>query len=767
MTEPALQLHRPDRPPDAASGGGDWSQWISAAEAARRLGKDRDALLRTCRQKLQHQGLAYHGTPPNGGNARWFVFRGWAPGKLNDGPVGVAHQTPDLSQYPRKAVQIAWRRVQAVQRFREAKRTRRGRVADWLDDWIHQMRGELGIKISQRSLYRWNQLYQSPADVEQLVDGRGGDQKSLGDPAAWDHFKELYLDDRQPSLKQCWRYTKAEAKARGWSWCSERSCRRQLDERIPPETQQYHRAPRQWHNQRDYLAQNPERFGANACWVGDHAQLDFWCLFGKSLIRPWLTAWQDWRTRRLVGYTLSASPNSSTILQAFRAAVKDPANPGLPDEVLIDNGKDYDSYVFNGQTKSQRLTKQRLEADEPEFRGLFGMLEVEVHFSLAYNPDSKARLERLFGTIHGFFDKFQSTYCGRSSEAKPESLAETLKHPERIPTFENVVESFRGFASEINKRADHDIADLTTTGDEQGQPVSPDWAMDQWCDRKRVPADPRTLDLFMMHWHQPVQATRNGISIKPLGKTLTYGAHDPALTPYKGTSKKDRPWLHVAYDQNDLSTIEVFDHQLRHITTCELNQYKQRGGQQGLNRRELQRAMKRQREYQKALKTVKDNRELEMLTQAELLAKVNAESENTDPPPPKGDGTDQPAALAPVRTPLDGQAEQIEKGRQKERMRQAAGAEHHGDATSVDDDEDTDQYTSLDDLAELGRQRQAERDDDEGPIDLSEHRPPAHPETADDDDQDTDVMDSPPLRLTEHRDHRDDEDEAGHLLDEL
>src|SRR5690606_657111 len=90
------------------------------------------------------------------------------------------------------------------------------------------------------------------------------------------------------------------------------------------------------------------------CWVGDHAQLDLVCRFGVKLIRPWITIWQDWRTRRVVGWCLSESPDSTTLLAALRMGLLAPANFGGPDLVWIDNGKDYDSYTLHGRTKKER-----------------------------------------------------------------------------------------------------------------------------------------------------------------------------------------------------------------------------------------------------------------------------------------------------------------------------------------------------------------------------------------------------------------------------
>jgi len=77
-----------------------------------------------------------------------------------------------------------------------------------------------------------------------------------------------------------------------------------------------------------YIPQRTDRYDPGEAWVGDHCQLDFWVRAGKKMFRPWLTAWQDWKTRRIVGYTLAESPNSDTILSALRMFAQHNGCPG-------------------------------------------------------------------------------------------------------------------------------------------------------------------------------------------------------------------------------------------------------------------------------------------------------------------------------------------------------------------------------------------------------------------------------------------------------
>lgn len=167
-----------------------------------------------------------------------------------------------------------------------------------------------------------------------------------------------------------------------------------------------------------YIKQDIERFEAGKSWVGDHAQHDVWCWCGNLLVRLWLTSWLDWRTDKLTGWMLSPEPNSATILAAFGHGIRDKSNMGGPADAIIDNGKHYDGYTWDGQTKQQRLRRfvNAGDGDESTFNGLFGLLNIEPHYTTPYNPAGKAPQERFYRTVHEQFDKTFPTYCGSTPQ---------------------------------------------------------------------------------------------------------------------------------------------------------------------------------------------------------------------------------------------------------------------------------------------------------------------------------------------------------------
>jgi hypothetical protein len=505
--------------------------WIPLAEAARILGVTEGSLRLRCDRALQAAGNAMKVRSDQTGKVGWFVRRA-IDKRLLPGSAGESHQLPDLSRFTKRQLDTMLMRKQCVDRFRDARANRPGLMKDWLPSLVAELRDQFpAIRISTGSLWRWHRECNDDGDIEKLIDHRGGDQKSKGDPAAWSYFEKLYLRENGLKAADAWRRTREHCRAAGLQWPSYKSTLRELERRVSMEDRIAVRDPRRWRSQLSpYAEQHPERFAAGQCWVGDHRPLDMMCgvktIDGYKIVRPFITAWQDWRTRRVYA-DLFVESNSSTILSVLRSGLMDRGAMGGPSIVWIDNGKDFDCYSFHGQTKQQRLTRVHVELDESSHKGLFGLLAIEPHFALAYNPTGKARMERWFGTVGQRFDRSFDTYTGNTPANKPEQLKELVKDPAKVPAFEHVRQRFRAFIAGFNASAEHTIQDMV---DSDGTRLSPDEAMRRWCTTRRVMADPAALELCLMKHHKPVTVGRNGISIQIAGQRL----HAPGAFAVQG-----------------------------------------------------------------------------------------------------------------------------------------------------------------------------------------------------------------------------------------
>lgn len=662
----------------------DAADWIALAEAARLLGHSERHVRRQC-ATWQQQGLAEKRVEG------WMVKRE-VDLRLKLGPRMAGGASIDLaSQYPKAKIEQARQRVECVKRFRALIST--SDSTEKLDLLIDSLANDFpgAAPGSARTLYRWHRKcskHLDITDVQKMIKKAGGRNREVSEEA-WAYFESLFLDPNQPTLRKCWRLTKEKANEEGWRWCTESTCRDQINQRIPVVTQIKHRDP--WKYEQECLphllvdGNEPDLWEPGTLWIGDHTQLDMWCRTATGQpIRPWLTAWMDWRSRRVVGWCLSDSPNSTTILAAFRAGMLDEANRGGPDEVWIDNGKDYASAYFCGQTKQERrkAIKEEVAVDEQEAGGLFGALGIKPRFAIPYRARSKGRLERWFGTFHGEHDEQYPSFCGSKPELRPERCDKLLARFRKGET--NVLPEYR--AVELTVRDMIDIYNATWAHSGAGMDGrTPDQVMSE----ARIKAFGRSdvLDYMLAMWPQPQHVSAQlGVSIAIGGTTYWYGQHNTALTPYKVTRRSTRkaernvPQVRVSYDPNDLSKVWVWTMDHRLITTARANDVMMRSGTPVADKhvRQVNRDQAATRKAEKQLAKTGLNK---FRSPGELAKRVAseqraAEAQHDLGPRPRPrelaheDGASD-ATLKLARTPLDEAVNSIEK----EQVKQAAGAE--------------------------------------------------------------------------------------------
>jgi len=637
-------------------------EYATCEEAAQRLGLTGRRVAQLCESDLAKRGLALKVQLRELGDRkpRWYIARRYDL-RLAFGQAGNAYQLPDLSAYTDAQVEQAWQRAACVDQFNQARRTWSGRQQDWLPTLCAKLREQYpALKFNERTLRACQAKYRTPRDLEKLIDTRGGNQLGEADPAAWEFFRRLFLNEKCLSMQVCWEQTRDAARENGWKWTSYKQCTRLLNRKIPPEMQAKYRTPRVYRqNFAPYLEQRVDAWEANQCWVGDNSPLDLWCRVGKRIFRPVITAWMDQRTRRIVGWKLTESPDASVITAALRQGIIDPAGMGPPEHVWIDNGKDYDSYSLHGQTKKQRLSRRNLKVSEERIGGILQHLGITAHWSLAHNPNGKSGMERWFGTLHDRFDRLFSTYCGKDTQHKPESLNAFLRErPDQVPTFEHVQQRLKEFIAGYNAKEENASKYLCI----DGQQLSPDQAMARLCTQRRVLADERALNLLMQQWGRPVRVGRNGVRIAPKGVIMSFGQLEPALMEFKGTDRR----VHVAYDPEDLRSVRVFDERWRFI--CEARSNFVRSASDPLKLPELKDALAEKKRYTRAKREYAKGTHHEYLTTEEIASLEAARKAREERTPPA-----DPPPMTIVQTPFDGQLKQLEETQQ---YRQAAGGEH-------------------------------------------------------------------------------------------
>lgn len=287
------------------------------------------------------------------------------------------------------------------------------------------------------------------------------------DPIYYNYFKSLYLSENRPSAQSCWDITRGYAlRVHNIDLSTFPCCRTFVNKikfEIPDPSMVLAREGSKKYNstRASFNERNYSNIVCGKVWVSDHAQIDVMVYDenGKTVC-PWVTAWSDYKSGKWLGWYLqTGNPNSDHIFQTFYSAVQE---FGLPDSVIIDNGKDYRSKDFAGGRKPKVESNLACEAnstgakgrnpyDTGSTRSMLGELNVEAHFALPYNAQTKT-IERDFCTIKSLLSKHCVGYRGGNVVERPEKLAKEVKE-NKLMQFEDFKKVFDDFiVNVLNKR---------------------------------------------------------------------------------------------------------------------------------------------------------------------------------------------------------------------------------------------------------------------------------------------------------------------------
>lgn len=355
--------------------------------------------------------------------------------------------------------------------------------------------------INMRSRYREKGIHGLLANY-----GKNGGMSAV--PAKYmEYFKSLYLVESRPSVYSCWANTLGYAtrvdKISKADFPSYATFFRRLKQEIPEQAIFLARHGQAAWNRKygNYIERDYSNITCGKVWVSDHAQIDVACYDGEKIMFPWVTAWRDFKSGKWLGWILqSGYPNSDHIFQSFYYAVEE---FGLPQEIIIDNGKDYRTKDFAGgrkYIKGEAVTKAMLDE-----------LNVEVHFALPYNAQTKP-IERDFLTIKNLFSKHSIGYRGGNIVERPEKLAEEIKNGD-IMKFERFKKLFDDFVINVFNKKPSQGKNL--------KGLSPDELFIREYKEKVIPSKD-ALKLFCMRTSKVYTIKRNGIIDNELG--ITYWA---------------------------------------------------------------------------------------------------------------------------------------------------------------------------------------------------------------------------------------------------
>ncbi len=394
------------------------TNWITIQEAANLCGVSYDAMKKSV-QRGSYAFTYVDGVGKGGRQLR--IALESLPQNAQERYVSgtKSKPAPELTSWSRateKQKQTATLKLEAVNEYNDFKRKyhKRGVSREFIRLFKEKHHD---FKISSATLEDWVNKY-AEYGVDGLIDRRGwatkGETSLTKDMQ--DVFKAYYLTDKKPSISQAYKATKYVFETKGVEIPSESSFKRYIYEHIPKETVVLYRDGIKAFDDNilpaifsDY---NTSSLYSNSMWVADHHECDVLVKFKDKVIRPWITAITDFKSRYIVGYIVFAhKPNSDIILDCLARAVK---SHGVPDSILTDNGKDYKSHdLFN--------------VDDD--MSIAALLQLSVRTAIPYNAKAKP-IERNFRTIEGFC-KMLPSYIGDRPENRPTTMKGTNQMIER------------------------------------------------------------------------------------------------------------------------------------------------------------------------------------------------------------------------------------------------------------------------------------------------------------------------------------------------
>ena len=329
------------------------------------------------------------------------------------------------------------------------------------------------------------------------------------DEEHYEYFKSIYLREGAPSAHFAWLsalgYAKLNKSYNAKNFPSFMSFLRKLRREVPEQAIYLARyGDAAWNKKyASYISRNYDNIKAGSCWVSDHAQIDVAVSYEGGVCFPWVTVFRDIKTSKWLGWFLHTdAPNSDHIFQAFYYGV---IRFGIPDDIYLDNGKDYRCKDFAGGRDNSIKVKHSTQQEN----SLMKNIGVNVHFALPYNAQTKP-VERDFLKIKTFLSKGFVGYRGGKITERPEKLRNEIKDgkimqfDEFKPLFDDFIKNF------LNKKPSNGKALKGRCPDEA-------WA-EEFAVKKVIAKD--ALKLFCMRTSRNISIGRNGIYDSQL--ELTY-----------------------------------------------------------------------------------------------------------------------------------------------------------------------------------------------------------------------------------------------------
>lgn len=408
--------------------------------------------------------------------------------------------------------------------------------------------------ISMDILYRkWKAVREN--NMAGLTDKRGKWRKGTSDihETVWQAFLYYYLDEGQHTIQKCLEYTKM--------WIREKqpelytdipsysSFYRRLNRDIPEGVKVLGREGHKAYNDRcaPYIRRIYEDIASNEWWIADNHTFDVIVVDknGKQH-RPYLTAFMDARSGILTGYYITYNPSSEATLIALRKGILE---YGIPDNIYVDNGREFLTFDIGGLGHRRKKPKNGEERFEPP--GVFKRLGINMTNAIVRNAKAKI-IERRFRDVKDSLSRLFDTYTGGSVVEKPERLKGVLKKDEIYSDdeFQEYVEAVIDYYFNLQPYhgavpADHGKLKMDV--------------FNEHLIKKRT-ATAEALNLMLMRSSRAQTVGRRGAHLDIAGGRIDYWNDDFV---HLMLGKK----VYFRYDPDNLSEVRIYDLEDRYIMT--------------------------------------------------------------------------------------------------------------------------------------------------------------------------------------------------------
>ncbi|GMQ61170.1 Mu transposase C-terminal domain-containing protein [Vallitalea maricola] len=466
-------------------------------------------------------------------------------------------------QRQKEVVDIEINNIDNEKSFDKYTRQEREQIIYWkklLEDWdTFRNTGGKKTELDQQFIAVWNNSHKEHNISISTLKRRWKNWKTYGDtalienrgkknrgkttinPTAWAIFEQYYLSEARSDISHCYRLVKEWAileRPELLPLASYRTYHREA-QKIPYAIIQYFRYGKKACEDKalPYIKRLYKNLHSNQIWVADNHTFDVITRFddGKEKThRLYVTAYQDIRSRKMVGCYVTNTPNSDANLYCLKKAIE---RYGIPEEIYTDNGREFLVHDIGG--RGRRKTKDDGEHQVPTILERLG-----IKFTNAIVRNGRAKIvERAFKQFKNEFCKLIDTYTGGHILERPESLKDKVKVLNSIIMDDEFTKNFYTYVEGwYNEQEQYG---------EGMEGKSPNQVYEEQLIIKRT-AKKEDLNLMLMRSTRMQTVNRMGVKLKLYGQDLYYWNKQLIVT-----HQKDKVYLR--YDPENVGTVRVYD----------------------------------------------------------------------------------------------------------------------------------------------------------------------------------------------------------------